>query len=479
MTTSRDSTETRLLDAVLARPEDDEPRLVYADWLMERGDPRGEFIAVQCALARLTKERKRTSPAYRAAANRARAIEREHLRKWVDVAGLRKWWGQFERGFVTHLTISPSALRSKWEPLFSRWPLEHLRLQPRGGGSPTLGDLAWIAAEPRSAQLRWVTIDTLWGASVTLDWSIARTALQDHDVDDRTIALPQELALGVAPVDRAVRGVSIRSTTPDHIADLHRRCPPALRSLNLGSLSRIDQNDMAVLMSTPELRGLEALSLGQAPEDVAAVLVEDHPRSPPRFPNLITLEIRARDSVGSRFLRALAANKSLASVVTLVLPFALDDALTEILEARTTKLESLTLEGKSNDAAVAGFARARFLRRLRSLSLEGAEAGFFGAPSIRPLLRPDAFAELESLSLKAFLIGDANAEAMKDTPWLSTLVSLSLRSCSLNDARLQRIAASPYLNALVSLNVQGNTAVTKDVVPRLEKRWPDAEILLE
>jgi uncharacterized protein (TIGR02996 family) len=37
--------------AIIAEPDDDVPRLVYADWLDERGDPRGEFIRVQCALA--------------------------------------------------------------------------------------------------------------------------------------------------------------------------------------------------------------------------------------------------------------------------------------------------------------------------------------------------------------------------------------------------------------------------------------------
>lgn len=40
------------LAAVVAAPADDLPRLVYADWLDERGDPRGEFIRVQVELAR-------------------------------------------------------------------------------------------------------------------------------------------------------------------------------------------------------------------------------------------------------------------------------------------------------------------------------------------------------------------------------------------------------------------------------------------
>ncbi|MDP3499010.1 MAG: TIGR02996 domain-containing protein [Myxococcales bacterium] len=39
----------RLREAVLAEPSNDHPRAVYADWLMEQGDPRGEFIAAQLA----------------------------------------------------------------------------------------------------------------------------------------------------------------------------------------------------------------------------------------------------------------------------------------------------------------------------------------------------------------------------------------------------------------------------------------------
>lgn len=41
-----------LLAAVRASPEDDEPRSVYADWLLERGDPQGERIALQLARGR-------------------------------------------------------------------------------------------------------------------------------------------------------------------------------------------------------------------------------------------------------------------------------------------------------------------------------------------------------------------------------------------------------------------------------------------
>jgi uncharacterized protein (TIGR02996 family) len=47
------SGDSGLLDEVLAHPDDDAPRLVYADWLTTQDDPRGVFIAEQCRLATL------------------------------------------------------------------------------------------------------------------------------------------------------------------------------------------------------------------------------------------------------------------------------------------------------------------------------------------------------------------------------------------------------------------------------------------
>ncbi len=42
------------LQAIVENPDDDTPRLIYADWLEEYGDlHRAEFIRVQCELARL------------------------------------------------------------------------------------------------------------------------------------------------------------------------------------------------------------------------------------------------------------------------------------------------------------------------------------------------------------------------------------------------------------------------------------------
>jgi uncharacterized protein (TIGR02996 family) len=44
-----------LLAAIIANPDDDTPRLIYADWLDENGQAeRAEFIRVQCRMARAT-----------------------------------------------------------------------------------------------------------------------------------------------------------------------------------------------------------------------------------------------------------------------------------------------------------------------------------------------------------------------------------------------------------------------------------------
>src|SRR5262245_7718189 len=89
-----------LLRAIYETPDDDAPRLIYADWLDENGDPRqAEFIRVQVELARLPADKRKESPIF--------ARERE---LWKDI---RRWrflpsnWtclaiDSYQRGCVAH-----------------------------------------------------------------------------------------------------------------------------------------------------------------------------------------------------------------------------------------------------------------------------------------------------------------------------------------------------------------------------------------
>ncbi len=49
--------EDPFIRAILASPEDESPRLIYADWLDEQGDdPRGEYLRIGCVLAKMSQD---------------------------------------------------------------------------------------------------------------------------------------------------------------------------------------------------------------------------------------------------------------------------------------------------------------------------------------------------------------------------------------------------------------------------------------
>ncbi|WP_197443246.1 ATPase, T2SS/T4P/T4SS family [Lignipirellula cremea] len=75
------SSETALLQAVLAHPLDGDVRCIYADWLEDRGDPRGEFLRVQSALAH---------PPENYEARVALHIRDRQLRETIELAWIRQ-----------------------------------------------------------------------------------------------------------------------------------------------------------------------------------------------------------------------------------------------------------------------------------------------------------------------------------------------------------------------------------------------------
>jgi uncharacterized protein (TIGR02996 family) len=78
------------LRAIKESPEDDTPRLIFADWLEEQGDPRGEFLRLQCALARLGEDdpdeaplAKRNPDRAPLLAKRERELRQRHQAQWL------------------------------------------------------------------------------------------------------------------------------------------------------------------------------------------------------------------------------------------------------------------------------------------------------------------------------------------------------------------------------------------------------------
>lgn len=90
--------EQDLLHEIFATPDDDLPRLIYADWLDEKGDPRGEFIRVQCELARLPND----DPRCEKLRNREKELLEAYECSWTPPNQLSLFY-EWRRGFVAIL----------------------------------------------------------------------------------------------------------------------------------------------------------------------------------------------------------------------------------------------------------------------------------------------------------------------------------------------------------------------------------------
>ena len=75
--------EGPFLSAVAASPEDLAPRLIYSDWLEERGDSRGEYLRLRCDALQATEDTERQAK-LRQAVKLARVIDLAWLR-FIDL----------------------------------------------------------------------------------------------------------------------------------------------------------------------------------------------------------------------------------------------------------------------------------------------------------------------------------------------------------------------------------------------------------
>jgi uncharacterized protein (TIGR02996 family) len=102
-----------LLAAIIDSPADDAPRLVYADWLEENGDPdRAEFIRLQIALTNPNLEADRRV----SLARRERELLAEHADRFAGpFAGKGLHW-VFRRGFIH---------RFRHDGVYQYWQINH------------------------------------------------------------------------------------------------------------------------------------------------------------------------------------------------------------------------------------------------------------------------------------------------------------------------------------------------------------------
>ncbi len=139
---------------ILEHPDDRAPRLIYADWLEERGDARGEFIRLHCAATDLAPG----DPAREPLARRLRELLALHEADWAEelVGPLRELLGtdqfeyDFRSGFVEALTLPAQLFLAHAAALFERVPLRRVCLP---GAGPHLRELARSPAVGRLSGL--------------------------------------------------------------------------------------------------------------------------------------------------------------------------------------------------------------------------------------------------------------------------------------------------------------------------------------
>ncbi len=117
--------EHALLAAVLADPADDGPRAVYADRLIERGEPRGDFIALQLALAKTRPGSARHAELVGATGT----LEKQHRVAWSRELAQLTLKQTYDRGFVSSVVIRARAFVADGDRLLALAPIERVRLR--------------------------------------------------------------------------------------------------------------------------------------------------------------------------------------------------------------------------------------------------------------------------------------------------------------------------------------------------------------
>lgn len=173
--------EIALLKAVLSGPDEDAPRLSFAEWCEGRSEPttraRGDFIRTQLSLANLdvtAHPREEYSLRYQ-----SEKLDRRHHQDWGGEVGALVEEYRFDRGFVEFVGLPAEEFLELASGVFALAPIRHLRLtevthvagvlfdSPHLSAIRSLdlsrcgladSEVAQLAASPYLTELRWLSL---------------------------------------------------------------------------------------------------------------------------------------------------------------------------------------------------------------------------------------------------------------------------------------------------------------------------------
>jgi uncharacterized protein (TIGR02996 family) len=394
------------LAAIRSAPDDDTPRRVYADWLVERGDPLGELIQVQCDLAR---ER-----------SRARRVDlRVHEAELLDLPAAASWFQAaidanveigFVRGFPERVRASAITVDALAK-VFATFPL----------------------ADDLELDLRYVRYD-----------DVAEEMFEDVKLVEHVVQLAADPLFGRIRTLRLVRGSGFPEAAGDTIARAIAASPHAGRLERVVTDCMTGAGTRVLLEALPGLRELDAPVL---PVDDLRELGQLRLRAlRVRLPGASLDEVPALESLEE--LAVVAGDASGPAIVRLVerLPalrrldlsdnFVLDDGARAIAVCPlAARLEELDLHRTGLGAAgVAALARSPHLERLAAIDLGKSTLRTDGA---RALAGSPLLARIESLGLGGSLLSDDEAAPIRGA---GRLVELDLHNNSLTAAGAEHVA---------------------------------------
>jgi uncharacterized protein (TIGR02996 family) len=162
-----------LFQAVVDRPDDDAPRVRFAEFLDAQGDPYGAFIRAQ--LARTHALRHRSDEEAHRFGEEARTIENEHRTPaWTNGVEKLVRLPRFIRGFVEKIVVDAQQYLDRADEIYRVAPIRHLVLSE-------VGDLAnAIARDPHLEQVVSLALGNSSGKRPIEDAGIAAIAASPH-----------------------------------------------------------------------------------------------------------------------------------------------------------------------------------------------------------------------------------------------------------------------------------------------------------
>lgn len=264
------------LRSIIEAPEDDTPRLIYADWLEDQHDPaRAEFIRAQCSLATMSAH----DPSRPALREREQALLGEYGWAWAEHLGDQVSGWAYRRGFIECVEMCLETSRDKILAVLRKAPIRHIRDLSQfcdlSGVVEALPDLSGLTGLEFWCLYAFEN-DLLAKILTSPHLTNLRTLILHHDrngnlADENVIVEAmhspyrsnlRELAVNI---DGTWRGPS-RNILNAIAASPYLR---NLRSLNLsnagdeGNQPEMDLETTMTLGRSPNLAGLERLDLGQ------------------------------------------------------------------------------------------------------------------------------------------------------------------------------------------------------------------------